>query len=65
MSNRTWLYIALGSALVFVIAAIVLFADNKAEVITMIISGAVAVLAANASGKAKIKELDLRTSSRR
>ncbi len=57
MSKQIWFYIALGSAGVFVVAAYLLFADNQAEVITMIVSGAVAVLAANASGKAKIKEL--------
>ena len=60
MSNRTWLYIALGSALVFVIAAVLLFADNMVEVIVMIVSGALAVFAANASGQAKIKEFTLR-----
>ena len=57
MSKQTWFYVALASAGIFVVTAYLLFADNKAEVITMIISGAVAVLAANASGKAKIKEL--------
>ena len=60
MSNQTWFYIALGSALVFVIAAIVLFADNMIEVIIMVVSGALAVFAANASGNLKIKELTLR-----
>ena len=59
MSKQTWFYVALGAAGVFVITAIVLFAGNKAEVIVMVVSGAVAVFAANASGKAKIKELDL------
>ncbi len=59
MSNKTWFYIAIGSALIFVITAILLFAGNKVEVIVMVISGAVAVFAANASGKAKIKELNL------
>ena len=57
MSKQTWFYVALASAGVFVITAYLLFADNKAEVITMIVSGALAVFAANASGKAKIKEL--------
>ena len=57
MSKQTWFYVALASAGIFVVTAYLLFADNKAEVITMIISGAVAVLAATASGKAKIKEL--------
>ncbi len=57
MSKQIWFYVALGSAGVFVVAAYLLFADNKAEVITMIVSGALAVYGANASGKAKIKEL--------
>lgn len=57
MSKQIWFYVALGSAGVFVVAAYLLFADNKAEVITMIVSGALAVYAANASGRAKIKEL--------
>ena len=57
MSKQTWFYVALGAAGVFVVTAYLLFADNKAEVITMIVSGALAVFAANASGKAKIKEL--------
>ena len=57
MSKQTWFYVALGAAGVFIITAIVLFAGNKAEIIVMVVSGAVAVLAANASGKAKIKEL--------
>ena len=57
MSKQTWFYVALASAGIFVVTAYLLFADNKAEVITMIVSGALAVFAANASGKAKIKEL--------
>lgn len=57
MSKQIWFYVALGSAGVFVVAAYLLFADNKAEVITMMVSGALALYAANASGKAKIKEL--------
>ena len=59
MSKQTWFYVALVSAGVFVVTAYLLFADNKAEVIVMIISGTLAVFAANASGKAKIKELDI------
>ena len=57
MNKQIWFYVALGSAGVFVVAAYLLFADNKAEVITMMVSGALALYAANASGKAKIKEL--------
>lgn len=56
MSKQVWFYIALVAAGVFVVTAYLLFADNKAEVITMIVSGGVAVFAANASGRAKIKE---------
>ncbi len=59
MSKQTWFYVALGAAAVFVVTAIVLFAGNKAEVIVIVLSGGVAVFAANASGKAKIKELKI------
>ncbi len=57
MSKQTWFYVALASAGIFVVTAYLLFADNKAEVITMVIAGVVAVFAANASGRVKIKEL--------
>ena len=59
MSNRSWFFVACGSGLICVIAAIFLFGDNKFEVIVMVVSGAVAVFSANASGKAKIKELSM------
>jgi uncharacterized membrane protein HdeD (DUF308 family) len=57
MTKNKWLLVAVGAALIFLGAAYFLFADNKAEVITMVIAGVVAVLAANASGRVKIKEL--------
>lgn len=57
MTENKWLLVAIGAALVFLGAAYFLFADNKAEVITMVIAGVVAVFAANASGRVKIKEL--------
>lgn len=59
MSKQTWFYVALAAGATCLVAAYLLFADNKAEVITMVVSGAVAVFAANASGKAKIKELKI------
>lgn len=57
MTENRWLLVAIVAALVFLGAAYFLFADNKAEVITMVVAGVVAILAANASGRVKIKEL--------
>ena len=57
MTKNKWLLVAIVAAVVFVVAAINLFADNKAEVIVMAISGMVAFFAAHASGRAKISEL--------
>ncbi len=57
MSKRKWFWVALVAAGVFLLTAYSLIAENKPEVVTLLISGAVAVLAANASGKADIKEL--------
>ena len=65
MTKNKWLLVAIGAGLVFIAAALNVLAENKLEVIAMVVSGAVGLFAANASGKAKIKELDLRTSSRR
>ena len=59
MTKNKWLLVAIVAAVVFVVAAINLFADNKAEVIVMAISGMVAFFAAHASGRAKVKELDI------
>lgn len=59
MTKNRWLLVAIVAAVIFVVAAINLFADNKAEVIVMAISGAVAFFAAHASGRAKIEELNL------
>ena len=59
MTKNKWLLVAIAAALVFVVAAINLFADNKAEIIVMAISGMVAFFAAHASGRSKIKELDI------
>ena len=57
MTKNRWWFVAIVAALIFLGAAYLLFANNKAEVITMIIAGAIAVFAANASGHVKIKEL--------
>ena len=57
MSKQIWFYVSLGAAAVFVIIAIMLFAANKAEVIAMVVFGALAVFSANKAGKVKIKEL--------
>jgi hypothetical protein len=57
MSKARWFLVALVAAGIFAFAGYQLFADNKVEVITMAVSGAVAILAANASGKVKIKEI--------
>jgi hypothetical protein len=57
MTKNRWLLVAILAAAVFVVAAINLFADNKAEIIVMAISGMVAFFAAHASGRSKVKEL--------
>ncbi len=65
MTKNKWLLVAIGAGLVFVVAALNLLADNKLEVIAMVVSGGVGLFAANASGKAKIKEFNLRQPIRR
>ena len=57
MTKNRWLLVAIGAGLVFLGAAYFLLASNTPEVITMVIAGVVAVFAANASGRIKIKEL--------
>ncbi len=57
MTKQIWFYVSLAAAAVFVIIAIILFAANKAEVIAMVVFGALSVFSANKAGKVKIKEL--------
>ena len=57
MTKNKWYLVAIVAAVIFVVAAVNLFADNKAEVIVMVISGATAFFAAHASGRSKVKEL--------